>query len=92
MVKHLVRIDYGEEHWEDFAQMNRWIYLCYAGDHTETDLYNIFKAGDGWMRNCNVKIDNDIRLSKLCAVRICNKILAEANIDMVLSELHFSEE
>mgnify|MGYP005988474501 CR=1 FL=1 len=41
MEKHLVRIDYGEEHWEDFAQMNRWIYLCYAGDHTETDLYNI---------------------------------------------------
>lgn len=50
MVKHLVRIDYGEEHWEDFAQMNRWIYLCYAGDHTETDLYNIFKAGEVMLR------------------------------------------
>lgn len=50
MEKHLVRIDYGEEHWEDFAQMNRWIYLCYAGDHTETDLYSIFKAGEVMLR------------------------------------------
>ena len=45
---------------------------------------------DGWMKDNEIEIKmlNNKKISRLLAVRLCNKILEKANIDFVISELH----
>jgi hypothetical protein len=48
---------------------------------------------DGWMKDSNIRIrlKKPGKLSKLLAIRICNKLLEEVGIDFEISTLHYVE-
>ena len=49
-LRHLVRIDYGLNHWEDHASMTRWVWIAYRGEHQETEARQIYKDNDVMLR------------------------------------------
>ena len=41
-LRHLLRLDFGLNHWEDHASMTRWVWVVYQGDHKETEAREIY--------------------------------------------------
>jgi hypothetical protein len=49
-LRHLLRIDFGLNHWEDHASMTRWVWVVYQGDHKETEIGAIYKNNSVLLR------------------------------------------
>ena len=47
---YLTVIDYGSKHWEQFASVNRWVWLVYRGERSEQDVKSIYQHSDVMLR------------------------------------------